>query len=266
MKNITKIDQANDYLQKVFLPDYWNKRLMVEPENLDSEYRPLSSQLNLDEIFVIKEYRKVRKDHTFSYNGRTYLIDSLLDFSIACREVEVRTQEKGVFQVYFAGKKLCVSEVIEPRRASLAETQVENSLKAMRLADKLGNVSEAARQAGVSCQSIYRNRKILNEQGLGVLKKALKKESCYKGHRPKNVQEQVVKFSLENPHLGEAEVSRQVRQELGIEISRGSVRSLWLSRGLQTIALRIQALLQSSGSLKTDSMVQFASEASKKAS
>ena len=70
IKNITCMEAANGYLQKIFIPRYWNKKLTVKPESSTSEYNEVPSHISLDEIFVIKEYRKTRNDHTFSYNNK----------------------------------------------------------------------------------------------------------------------------------------------------------------------------------------------------
>lgn len=57
---------ANSYLQNVFIHQFWNKQLTVKSKVNGSEYKPLSAHIDLDNICVTKEYRKIRNDHTFS--------------------------------------------------------------------------------------------------------------------------------------------------------------------------------------------------------
>ena len=56
---------ANSYLQYVFIPQFWHQKLTVKSKARDSEYKPLPSHINLDDICVTKEYRKIRNGHTF---------------------------------------------------------------------------------------------------------------------------------------------------------------------------------------------------------
>ena len=78
LNNITDINKANDYLQQQFIPKYWRKKIVVVPHSSKTEFFQLPHNINLDNICVIKEYRKIRNDHTFSYGNKLYLINSLL--------------------------------------------------------------------------------------------------------------------------------------------------------------------------------------------
>lgn len=90
LAEIMDIDSANDYLQSIFIPDYWLKKLTVHAKNIRSEFKPVPEHINLDAICVQKEYRKIRRDHTFSYNNTMYLIGSPLRHSIVNHKVEIR--------------------------------------------------------------------------------------------------------------------------------------------------------------------------------
>jgi hypothetical protein len=50
----------------------------------------------------------------------------------------------------------------------------------------------------------------------------------------------VLEFSLDNPHLGQAQISRQMKKVYKIDISPSGVRSIWLRAQMQTTALRLQ--------------------------
>lgn len=262
INQIINMQEANQYLKKVFIPTYWERQVLVKPENPVSEFSPIPSHINMEDIFVLKEYRKIRNDHTFSYKNSFYLIKSKLRFSIAKQAIEIRTPLNGQFQVYFAGRRLRVSEVVEPTQLSMKDLETkakkkENTIKvtaklpfgdfeikkkvlAIKLAEKLQNVSEAARRSGVSRQSIYKNRQIFHEKGAQALKRTFRKDHYHKNRASKSLESTLIDFSLKSPHLGQVQVSRQLKKHYQIEISPGGVRRIWLRHQMQTIGLRIQ--------------------------
>ncbi|MEQ3646721.1 MAG: ISNCY family transposase, partial [Alteromonas sp.] len=52
--------------------------------------------------------------------------------------------------------------------------------------------------------------------------------------------ETVMQFSIEHPHLGQQKVAIKVSEALGVDISAGGVRSMWLRNDMNTIALRVE--------------------------
>ena len=72
MRNIKTIEEANKYLQDVFI-DQINKKLRVAPKNSVDLHRPVES--NLNSIFCIKEVRKLNNDRTIQYKRRWFLLD-----------------------------------------------------------------------------------------------------------------------------------------------------------------------------------------------
>jgi len=148
------MDSANRYLQDVFIPSFWRDQIEVMSRNEDSEFTPVPDYINLDDVCVVKEYRKIRSDHTFSYGNKFYLIESPLKHSIAKQKIEIRTGQDDGFAAYFAGRHLAVSEVIEPTKPSMFDLDIQKKLGVLELAEKLQNVSEAARLSGVSRDTI----------------------------------------------------------------------------------------------------------------
>ncbi|MCZ6803451.1 MAG: ISNCY family transposase [Proteobacteria bacterium] len=240
LKNIKEMNKANQYLHDVFIPSYWNKQILVKPENISSEFTSIPPHNDLDDIFTLKEYRKIRNDHTFSYGNKFYLITSPLRYAIAKQHIEIRTGFKGDFDAYFAGERLPVSAVVEPKKLSMVDLEIKKKVYAILLAEQLQNVSEAARRSGVSRQTIYKNGKILKEKGPQALKRTFRKDHYHKNRADRNVEKAVIDFSLENPHLGQVQVALQLKEIYQIEISPAGVRYVWLRAEMQTIALRIQ--------------------------
>lgn len=131
------IPAANDYLQKVFLLEYWNKELTVEPKSNKSHYRPLNHDINIDEIFCMKDKRKVRLNHTISIDSVHYKVTPPDSFSIANRNVEIRTYEDHSWKVFFNDKQLEVEKLDEPPRKSQSmAAQISTAAKASQRAQR----------------------------------------------------------------------------------------------------------------------------------
>lgn len=239
LNNITDIDKANDYLQQQFIPKFWRKQIVVAPHSSETEFVQLPYNINLDDICIIKEYRKIRNDHTFSYGNKFYLIDSPLKFSIAKQKIEVRKQADSTITAYFAGRKLLISEVIEPTKQAIIDNDIQEKLNFLVLADKVGNVAEASRLSGVSRDTIYRYRRLLKQGGIDALKRQETPDLHHKNRATKDLEQTVVNYSLINPHLGQAQVALHLRKSHNVEISPNGVRNIWLRENMNTVALRV---------------------------
>jgi transposase len=242
LNGMTNMVDANSYLQHVFIPQFWHKNLTVKSKAQDSAYIPLPAHVNLDNICVAKEYRKIRNDHTFSYGNKFYFIDSPIKHSIAHQKIEIRKVSKTSFEAYFAGRQLKVSEVVEPIKASMEDIDIQKKLDVLALADKLGNVSEAARLSGVSRDTIYRHRRLIKQGGIDALRRQETPDLRHKNRTDEDIEKLVIEFSLQNPHLGQAQLSRQLKTNHSIEVSPAGVRHIWLRENMNTVALRLSKL------------------------
>ena len=240
LNGIADMVSANNYLQGTFIPQFWDKRIKVMPRNNTAEFTAVPEHINLNDVCVMKDYRKIRSDHTFSYGNKFYLIESPLKRSIAKQRIEIRTQDCRGFTTYFAGRRLTVSEVIEPTKPTMFDLDIQKKLDVLTLADELDNVSEAARISGVSRDTIYRHRRILKEQGPEGLKRQITKDLHHKNRADKTLEQKVVELSLDNPHLGQCQVARQIKTVHKVHISASGVRNIWLREKMQTTALRLQ--------------------------
>lgn len=240
LNHIKDMMSANCYLQDVFIPQFWQRKVEVNARNTDSEFTSVPAHLSLDDICVLKEYRKIRNDHTFSYGNKFYLIESPLKYSIAKQKIEIRKKSGDNFIAYFAGRHLAVSEVIEPTKPSTYDLEIQKKIDAIELAEKLGNVSEAARISGCSRETIYKNQRLLKEKGPLALKRTFRPDLRHKNRTAKTIEEAVVAFSLDNPHLGQVQISAQLKTIYQLEISPAGVRCVWLRENMNTSALRVQ--------------------------
>ncbi|MGC1440427.1 MAG: ISNCY family transposase [Burkholderiaceae bacterium] len=239
LNKIVNMASANAYLQDTFIPSYWEKTIQVMPRSDRSEFTAIPDHINLDEVCVMKDYRKIRNDHTFSYGNKFYLIDSPLKRSIAKQRIEIRTCDDDGFTAYFAGRQLTVSEVVEPTKPSLFDLDIQKKLDVLKLADELDNVTEAARISGVSRDTIYRHRQILREHGPQGLRRQMTNDHHHKNRASKDLEKTVLQFSLDNPHLGQVQVARQIKKVYKLDISPSGVRGIWLREQMQTTALRL---------------------------
>ena len=247
MNNINDISAANAYLKHVFIPQFWQTKIQVKSKQAP-EFTPLSKYINLDDICVIKDHRKIRNDHTFSYGNKFYLIDSPLKHSIANQKIEIRNTSKKGFTAHFAGRKLAVSEVNEPSKLASEDLEIQKKLEVLALVEKLGNVSKASRQSGVSRDTIYRHLRLVEQGGPDALKRQETPNIRHKNCVDMEIEKAVIEFSLEHPHLGQQKVALKLTKALGIEVSPNGVRSMWLRNDMNTTALRVvrsQALHES---------------------
>jgi transposase/DNA-binding transcriptional ArsR family regulator len=240
LNNIKDMASANAYLKHVFIPQFWQTQIQVKSRHQVSEFTPLAKHTNLDDICVIKDHRKIRNDHTFSYGNKFYLIDSPLKHSIANQKIEIRNTSKKGFTAHFAGRKLAVSEVHEPSKRAIEDLAVQKKLEVLALVEKLGNVSEASRQSGISRDTIYRHLKLVKQGGADALKRQETPNLRHKNCVDMAIEEAVVQFSIEFPHLGQQKVAMKLTEALGIDISAGGVRGMWLRNNMNTTALRVE--------------------------
>lgn len=239
LKGIDDMEEANRYLKREFIPNYWNRNIMVEPEIKKTEYKKLKRGINLNDILIQKDHRIVNKDHTFSYRGKRYLIDSFLDYSIVKKEIEIRVHSQDNFKVFFANKELKASLVRYPHKISSSLNGIQKNIEAVRLAESLNNISKASRETGVSRQTIYEYKKLLRFHSKEeLLKKSKGRQRS--SHLSGKVEDALLAFSLGNPFLGGNKIAAYIREKYKIDISPASVRNIWVRHDMQTTKLRIE--------------------------
>lgn len=95
------------------------------------------------------------------------------------------------------------SEVTEPVKASMEETDIQKKLDVLALADRLGNVAEASRLNGISRDTIYRHRRLLKKGGSSALKRQEAPGLRHKNCTDISIENTVVQLSVEHPYLGQ---------------------------------------------------------------
>ena len=122
IKKIKTIREDNKYLQDTFLPSYWNARNTVAARDVKDEYRTLEPSMVLNEIFCLKDTRQVRMNHTVSIDNEIWKVAPPDSFSIARREVEIRTYQDLSWKIFFHGKEFIVEKFAMPERKAPQRT------------------------------------------------------------------------------------------------------------------------------------------------
>jgi hypothetical protein len=74
LEGITTLEQANEFLEHEYLPD-WHARFSEIPACGDDAHRPLAGHHDLHAILSNVQKRVVTNDYTFRLNGQSWQID-----------------------------------------------------------------------------------------------------------------------------------------------------------------------------------------------
>lgn len=118
LREISTLAEANQFLEKTYLPFMHNNRFTHLAENPITSYIPLQEGYDLDQIFSIKEYRKVGSDHTISIDGRKWMISKTFDYSIAKQRIELRYDQYGSWKAYYAGQPIKLVRIEELKKSA----------------------------------------------------------------------------------------------------------------------------------------------------
>jgi len=111
LHNISSIEQANRYLNNVFIPKF-NKKFSIDPKDPESAWRSVPRGINLDSVFSIKEQRTVMADNTISYKNRIFqILPDKYRISFAKAKVEVEKRLDGSIHIKYKDQYLNFKEI-----------------------------------------------------------------------------------------------------------------------------------------------------------
>jgi hypothetical protein len=118
---------------------------------------------------------------------------------------------------------------------------INRKMNIVELGEKLGNISEACRNLGVSRQHYYDIRTAIQEEGLeGLLEKSRRTPRIANRLSPE-IEKIVLDYSLEFPTHGQHRVSNELKAK-GVMLSDGGVRGVWLRHNLLRKSERLKRL------------------------
>ena len=124
---------------------------------------------------------------------------------------------------------------------TIDEKIIKPKLGLLKLAEQLGNVSQACKIMGYSRDSFYHFKALYDQQGEAGLQEMSRRKPLPANRVQPEIEAAVVKFATDNPACGQVRVSNELKKQ-GQFVSPGGVRSIWLRHGLATFKKRLQAL------------------------
>ncbi|MCF2495612.1 helix-turn-helix domain-containing protein [Dyadobacter chenhuakuii] len=119
---------------------------------------------------------------------------------------------------------------------------IQPKLGLLKLAEKLGNVSDARKLMGYSIDSFYRFQKLYDEGGEFELIEISRSKPLLKNRIEKEIEDVAVAYAIESPAFGQQLASNELRKRR-IIVAPFTIRCVWVRHALKMFQKRLKALV-----------------------
>lgn len=119
---------------------------------------------------------------------------------------------------------------------------VRQKLGLLRLAAKLGSVTQACDTLGYSRDSYYRFKNLFEKGGAAALRDISRRKPLLKNRVRPTIEQAVLAETFAHPEHGQQRIATDLARR-GVTVSSSGVRSIWVRRGIETWDKRVFAIL-----------------------